>query len=180
MFLLGGTLAWYAWHGLPVHYIPPWWARPVTAGGDLGRRRHGLRQPVAHGPLHLYPGPRQDGPCPILTALHPSLTVAFTAQAAREVALVKGVRLSTQVMIATATVTRRTPQEVTVRLEARRTIWIGGQQVRDEPVPGRPDRGALAGRGGVLQVWSSPGHHDPRTQCRRPVAGARPPPCRRE
>ena len=30
--------------------------------------------------------------------------------------------------------TRRTPQEVTVRLEARRTIWIGGQQVRDEPV----------------------------------------------
>ena len=21
--LLGGTLAWYAWHGLPVHYIPP-------------------------------------------------------------------------------------------------------------------------------------------------------------
>ena len=59
--------------------------------------------------------------------------MAFTAQAEREATLVKEVQLSTQVVIATATVTRRMPQEVTVRLEARRTIWIGGQQVRDEP-----------------------------------------------
>jgi hypothetical protein len=62
------------------------------------------------------------------------LTVALRAQAEREAALVKEVQLSTQVAIHTAAVTRRMPQEVTVRLEARRTIWIGGQQVRDEPV----------------------------------------------
>jgi hypothetical protein len=70
----------------------------------------------------------------IRTALHPRLTVAFTAQAEREATLVKEVQLSTQVAITTATVTRRSPQEVTVSLDARRTIWIGGQQVRDEPV----------------------------------------------
>ena len=45
----------------------------------------------------------------ILTALHPSLTVAFTAQAEREATLVKEVQLSTQVTITTATVTHRTP-----------------------------------------------------------------------
>ena len=34
--LLGGTLAWYAWHGLPVHYIPPGGPGPLAAGGDPG------------------------------------------------------------------------------------------------------------------------------------------------
>jgi hypothetical protein len=70
----------------------------------------------------------------VLTALHPSLMVAFKAQAEREAALVKETQLSTQVAIATAAVTRRTPQEVTVSLDARRTVWIGGQQVREEPL----------------------------------------------
>ena len=41
-------------------------------------------------------------------------------------------QLSTQVAITTAIVTHRTPPEVTVSLDARRTIWIGGQQVREE------------------------------------------------
>ena len=41
-----------------------WRARALPAWGDPGCRRHGLCQPVAHGPLHLYPGHRQGGPCP--------------------------------------------------------------------------------------------------------------------
>ena len=92
----------------------------------------------------------------ILTALHPSLTVAFTAQAEREATLVKEVQLSTQVMIATATVTRRMP--------------AGGDRPPGGPAdhldwgpagPGRararrPDRGALAGRGASPRAsWSS-------------------------
>ena len=60
--------------------------------------------------------------------------MAFSAQAEREATLVKEIQLSTQVAISTAAVTHRTPQEVTVRLDARRTVWIGGQQVREEPV----------------------------------------------
>jgi hypothetical protein len=70
----------------------------------------------------------------ILAALHPSLTVAFKAQAEREAALVKEHQMATQVAITTASVTRRTPAQLTVTLEARRTVWIGGQQVRDEPL----------------------------------------------
>ena len=42
---------------------PPWGARAVAAGRDPGCRRHGLCQPVAHGPLYLYPGHREGGPC---------------------------------------------------------------------------------------------------------------------
>ena len=132
--LLGGTLAWYAWHGLPVHYIPPGGPGlsqpgviPDAVATDYASRWLTTRYTFT-------PATVKAAHAQILTALHPTLTVAFTAQAEREAALVKEVQLSTQVMIATATVTRRMPQEVTVRLEARRTIWIGGQQVRDEPL----------------------------------------------
>jgi hypothetical protein len=132
--LLVGILAWYAWHGLPVHYIPPGGPGlsqpgviPDAVATDYASRWLTTRYTFT-------PATVKAAHAQILTALHPSLTVAFTAQAEREATLVKEVQLSTQVMIATATVTRRMPQEVTVRLEARRTIWIGGQQVRDEPL----------------------------------------------
>ena len=132
--LLGGTLAWHAWHGLPVHYIPPGGPGLSQPGviPDAVATDYASRWLTAR--YTFTPATVKTAHAQILTALHPSLTVAFTAQAEREATLVKEVQLSTQVMIATATVTRRMPQEVTVRLEARRTIWIGGQQVRDEPV----------------------------------------------
>jgi hypothetical protein len=132
--LLGGTLAWYAWHGLPVHYIPPGGPGLSQPGviPDAVATDYASRWLTAR--YTFTPATVKAAHAQILTALHPSLTVAFTAQAEREATLVKEAQLSTQVMIATATVTRRMPQEVTVRLEARRTIWIGGQQVRDEPV----------------------------------------------
>jgi hypothetical protein len=132
--LLGGTLAWYAWHGLPVYYIPPGGPGlaqpgviPNTVATDYASRWLIARYTFTPATVTV-------AHAQIRTALHPSLTVAFAAQAEREAALVKEVQLSTQLAITMAAVTQRTAQEVTVRLDARRTIWIGGQQVRDEPV----------------------------------------------
>jgi hypothetical protein len=132
--LLGGTLAWSAWHGLPIHYIPPGGPGlsqpgviPDALAMDYASRWLTARYTFTPATVKL-------AHAQILTALHPSLTVAFTAQAEREAALVKEHQLSTQLAISLATVTRRLPQEVTVGLDARRTVWIGGQQVREEPV----------------------------------------------
>ena len=60
--------------------------------------------------VHVYPGHRESSPCPDPDGVASHLTVAFTAQAEREATLVKEVQLSTQVAIATATVTRRMPR----------------------------------------------------------------------
>ena len=130
--VLGGTLAWYALTGLPVHYIPPGGPGlsqpgviPDAVATDYASRW--LRSRYTFTPATV-----KVAHAEILTALHPSLMVAFKAQAEREAALVKEAQLSTQVAITTATVTRRTAPEMTVSLEARRSVWIGGQQVRDE------------------------------------------------
>ena len=132
--LLGGTLAWYAWHGLPVHYIPPGGPGVSQPGviPDAVATDYASRWLTAR--YTFTPATVKTAHTAILQALHPSLTVAFHAQADREATLVKEAQLSTQVAISTAAVTRRTPQEITVSLDARRTVWIGGQQVREEPV----------------------------------------------
>ena len=132
--VLGGTLAWYALTGLPVHYIPPGGPGlsqpgviPDAVATDYASRW--LRSRYTFTPATV-----KVAHAEILTAVHPSLTIAFKVQAEREATLVKEVQLSTQVAITTAAVTRRTPQEVTVSLDARRAVWIGGQQVREEPL----------------------------------------------
>jgi len=134
MLLLVSLGAWYVWHGLPVYYIPP--GGPGVA--QPGQIPHALAMEYASRWLTtrytFTPATVKTAHAAILQALHPSLTVAFTAQAEREAALVKEVQLSTQVAITTATVTHRTAQAVTVRLAGTRSIWIGGQQVRDEPL----------------------------------------------
>jgi len=56
---------------------------------------------VAQGPLtRLRQRQSKTAHAEVLTALHPSLMVAFKAQAEREAALVKETQLSTQVAIA--------------------------------------------------------------------------------
>jgi hypothetical protein len=132
--LLVGIGAWYALHGLPVHYIPPGGPGlsqpgviPDAVATDYASRW--LRSRYTFTPATV-----KTAHADVLAALHPSLIVAFKAQAEREALVVKEAQLSTQTAISTAAVTRRTPQEVTVSLDARRTIWIGGQQVRDEPI----------------------------------------------
>ena len=132
--LLVGVGAWYAWQGLPVYYIPPGGPCVSQPGviPDAVATDYASRWLLAR--YTFTPATVKVAHAAILQALHPSLTVAFKAQAEREAALVKEAQLSTQVAILTATVIRRTAQEVTVSLDARRTIWIGGQQVRDEPL----------------------------------------------
>ena len=72
--------------------------------------------------------------------------------------------------------TRRTAQEVTVRLEARRTIWIGGQQVRDEPVHADLTVVPWLAAGHPAGLVVVAGDDDPHTQCLRHVAGGSPSP----
>jgi hypothetical protein len=132
--LLGGTLAWYTIHGLPVHYIPPGGPGLSQPGviPDAVATDYAARWLTAR--YTFTPTTVKTAHAELLKALHPRLTVAFQAQAEREAALVKEVQLSTQVAISTATVTQRTAHEVMVSLDARRTIWVGGQQVREEPL----------------------------------------------
>ena len=71
----------------------------------------------------------------ILQSLHPRLTVRFPVQAEQEAAMVKEVKLSSQLTVLEAVVYLSTPQApLRVQMTARRTLWIGGQEVRDEAV----------------------------------------------
>lgn len=132
--LLGGVIAWHTYRGLPVYYIPPGGPGLAQPGviPDAVATDYAARWLTAR--YTFTPTTIQAAHQEILAALHPSLTVAFKAQAEREAALVKEHQMATQVAITTASVTRRTPAQLTVTLEARRTVWIGGQQVRDEPL----------------------------------------------
>jgi hypothetical protein len=132
--LLVSLGAWYIWHGMPIYYIPPGGPGlaqpgviPDAAATDYASRW--LRDRYTFTPTTV-----KTMHAAILHALHPRLIVVFQAQAAREAALVKEVQLGTQVAVLTAAVTQRTAQAVVVTLTATRTIWIGGQQVREEPL----------------------------------------------
>ena len=132
--LLISLSAWYIWRGVPVYFVPPGGPGVAQPGQipDALATDYASRWLTAR--YTFTPATVKTAHAAILQALHPRLTVAFTAQAEREAALVKEVQLSTQVAISTATVTHRSVQEVTVRLAGTRSIWVGGQQVRDEPL----------------------------------------------
>jgi hypothetical protein len=132
--LLVSLGVWYVWHGLPIYYIPPGGPGlaqpgviPDAAATDYASRW--LRDRYTFTPATV-----KAMHAAILHALHPTLIVAFQAQAPREAALVKEVQLGTQMAVLTAVITHRTALEVVVSLTGTRTIWIGGQQVREEPV----------------------------------------------
>jgi hypothetical protein len=132
--LLGSILAWQAWHGLPIHYLPPGGPGlsqpgviPDTVALDYASRC--LRARYTFTPSTI-----KAAHAEFLTCLHPTLTVTFKAQVEREAMMVKTVQLSTQVAILESTVLKKASDAVTVRLDGQRTIWIGGQQVREEPI----------------------------------------------
>src|SRR5205807_2093275 len=107
--LLVSIGAWYALHGLPVHYIPPGGPGLSQPGviPDAVATDYAARWLKAR--YTFTPATVKTAHAEVLTALQPSLMVAFKAQAEREATLVKEVQLSTQVAITTAIVTHRTP-----------------------------------------------------------------------
>jgi hypothetical protein len=132
--LLVSVGAWSVWHGLPIHYIPPGGPGISQPGviPDVVATEYASRWLTAR--YTFTPATVKTAHAAMLQALHPRLTVAFQAQAEREAVLVRDAQLSTQVGIQQATVTQRAGHDVTVHLTALRTIWVGGQQVREEPL----------------------------------------------
>lgn len=132
--LLAGIIVWYVWHGLPIHYIPP--------GGP------GISQPgvipdavatdYASRWLHIRytftPSTVKQSHQDILPTLHPSLQLAFKQKAERDVLMIKEAQLSAAIVLSSATVTQRSYEQMRVALEAKRLVWIGGQQIREEPL----------------------------------------------
>jgi hypothetical protein len=132
--LLVSVGTWYVWQGLPIHYIPPGGPGVSQPGiiPDVVATEYASRWLTAR--YTFTPATVKTAHAAMLQALHPRLTVAFQAQAEREAVLVRDAQLSTQVGIQQAVVTQRVGSEVAVHLTAMRTIWVGGQQVREEPI----------------------------------------------
>lgn len=132
--LLGGSLAWSLYQGLPVYFVPPGGPGvaqpgviPDTLATDYASRWLERRYTFTPATVKTVHGDIQ-------AALHPNLSVAFTAQAAREQALVKDHQLASQLTVETATVQAREASRVTVAVQAKRAVYIGGRQVREDPV----------------------------------------------
>lgn len=132
--LLGGTIAWSVLQGLPVYFIPP---------GGPGVARPGVVPDVVatdyatqwlERRYTFTPATLKAAQHAVQSALHPTLLVAFTVQAEREHALVKAHQLSSQLTVESATVQGRDGAQVAVALAAKRAVYIGGRQVREEPV----------------------------------------------
>ncbi len=132
--LLGGSLAWSRYQGMPVYFIPP---------GGPGVARPGVLPDLVatdyatqwlERRYTFTPATLKTAHSTIQSTLHPSLLVAFTAQAEREQALVREHQLASQLTVESATVQRRDDARVAVTLTAKRAVYIGGRQVREEPV----------------------------------------------
>jgi hypothetical protein len=129
---LVGLIGWYVWQGLPVYFVPPGGPGIAQPGvvGDVTAMDAAAR--CVQSRYTFTPATLKTAHTAFLSCLHPSLLVTFKAQADREAVLVKEAQLSTQVAILETTILTRTRQTVTVHLDARRTVWVGGQQVREE------------------------------------------------
>jgi hypothetical protein len=134
LLLTTGTLAVEHWRGTPIHFLPPGGPGvsvpgiiPDAAATDYASRwlmRRYTFTPTTVKAAHAE----------VASGLHPALSLAFEAQARREAVLVKEAQLATQVQVREAAVSRRSAGQVVVHLDAVRTVWIGGQQVREEPM----------------------------------------------
>jgi hypothetical protein len=68
----------------------------------------------------------------ILPTLHPALVAGFAAQTERETLLIKEKKVAAQVAVLSAAVTNRSGPAVTVTVQALRSIFVGGAQIKDE------------------------------------------------
>jgi hypothetical protein len=134
LLLTSSTIAYQQWRGTPVYFLPPGGPGlslpgviPDAAATDYASRWLMRRYTFT-------PATVKAAHAEVATGLHPALSLAFDAQAKREAVLVKEAQLATQVQVRDATVSHRSAGQVVVHLDAVRTVWIGGQQVREEPI----------------------------------------------
>jgi hypothetical protein len=153
---VGGAYAWDTYQGKEVYFVPPGGpglARPGVipdaAASDYASRW--LMRRYTFTPATIKAAHAEIG-----ATLHPSVTVTFEAQAKREAVMVKETQLATQVQVTETTVSRRAHGQVVVALQGIRTVWIGGQQVREEPIQAEMTLAPWY-TGGIPRAWSCSG-----------------------
>jgi hypothetical protein len=130
---LGGLIAWYVVRGVPVHFVPPGGPGLSQPGVIPDDSATAFTSRWLAARYTFTPATVKTMHNAMLSTLHPVLSLPFKAQAEREAVLVKEAQLSSQLVVVSTSVSRP-GGVVLVDLDARRTIWIGGQQTRDEPV----------------------------------------------
>jgi hypothetical protein len=134
MLVLTVTGAWYVWRGLPVYFVPPGGPGVAMPGTIPDGVATDFASRCLKSRYGFTPASIKAAQAEFLSCLHPTLLVVFKTQAEKELLLVKDGQLSTQTVVENTTVSSRTQDEVTVLITARRAVWIGGHQVRDEPL----------------------------------------------
>jgi hypothetical protein len=130
--LLGGAHVWRAVQGTPVYFVPPGGpglARPGTVpdGAAIDYASRWLERRYTFTPATATVMQRD-----ILATLHPTLTTAFHAQVEREALLIKEKKVAAQVAVLSTAVAGRSGLAVTVTVQALRSVFVGGAQVKDE------------------------------------------------
>jgi hypothetical protein len=132
--LLAGTITYVAYLGVPIHFIPPGGPGLSQPGviPDASATDYASRWLVAR--YTFTPATVKVAHAAVLQSLHPTLSAVFKVQAEREALEVKEKQLSSQVTVNQALVTQRSGASVTIALDATKTVWVGGQQIREEPL----------------------------------------------
>lgn len=129
-----GTVAYTLLRPSPVYFVPaggPSAARPGHIPDSYARDVAviGLERRYTFTPQTVGDAHEDFG-----KMLHPTMRTAYKAQTEREAAEVREFDVSVQTALAAAWVTARRGQSVSVTAEGERTVYVGGQKVRDEPI----------------------------------------------
>jgi hypothetical protein len=130
--LLGGVEGWRVVQGTPVHFIPPGgpgltWPGQVPDGVALDYASRWLERRYTFTPATAKVMQRD-----ILPTLHPMLVAGFQAQTERETPLIKEKKIASQIAVLSTAVAGRSGPAVTVTVQALRSVFVGGAQVKDE------------------------------------------------
>jgi hypothetical protein len=134
--ILASILGWQAYQGLPVYFVLPGGPGVAQPGVIPEAFATDYATRCLQARYTFTPSTLKAAHAAFLPCLHPTLLVEFDARAKKEVTMVKEVQMSSQLTVLDATVSRRLGASLVVELRWVRTVWIGGQQVRDEPAQG--------------------------------------------
>jgi hypothetical protein len=132
--VLSGVIGWYIYRGIPIYYIPPGGPGVAQPGIIPESSATDVASRCLQARYTFMPSTMKAMHKDFLLCLHPSLHADFKAKADKEAVMVKENHMSAQAGITTTTVSQRTAEQVTVVLEGIRAVWIGGVQVREEPL----------------------------------------------